>query len=298
MRHLLSIAALGPESSEAILQRAAELAEAGTEESASRNFTLGLLFFQPSTRTRIGFTIAATRLGGAAVVVEGTKHQAGMYAPESISDTARVLGGYCDALVMRHSDLEAVEEAANASPVPLICGGAGQLHHPTQTLIDLFAIRRRLGKLHSLRIGIAGDILTSRTGHSLLTALAWYSPTEVRLIAPPERGPRGRLLESFGPEVVTWRQERLAVEGLDVLYMAGMPPGVGPDRLPEEVCARFRLTAKITAKLPDRAIVLCALPRTGDIDPEVDVDPRAWYFRQSDDGLFVRMAVLEHVLGA
>ncbi len=291
--HLLSLGDLRRDEMIWILDRAAEFA--GGSRPSSSVAVIGLMFFQASTRTRIGFGAAAARLGGASVEIDHSKDQLGMAAPESLEDTIRVVGAYCDLLVLRHGSVEAVTAAARVSPVPLINAGSGQRYHPTQALIDLYAIRKHLGRLDGLRIGIAGDIRTSRTGHSLLRALAWCLPEEVRLMAPSDRGPDAEVLEGF-PEGVVSRDAELELADLDLLYMAGMPPGVGEDCLSEATRDRFFLTVERMARLPETGIVLCALPRTGDVDPEVDSDPRAVYFEQSADGLFVRMAVLEHIL--
>ncbi len=296
-RHLLSIRDLHPDDVTKILDRSAEFAVDRTAAPRGTGTVVGLMFFQASTRTRIGFNAATARLGGTAVEIDRTKHQAGMAAHESLEDTARVIGAYCDLLVIRHASVDAVTAMASVAPVPVICGGAGQRFHPTQVLLDLYAIRKHLGRLDSLRIGIAGDIRTSRTAHSLLRALAWYTPREVRLMAPRNRGPAVNALDDLSMQAVSQLAELDASE-LDVLYMAGMPPGTGEDRLADEIRESFYLTTNRMSTLPQNAIVLCALPRTGDIDPQVDSDPRAAYFQQSADGLFVRMSILEYILSS
>lgn len=295
-RHLLSLRDLNVEDVTQILDRASTFAAAGGGAVRSRPTVVGLLFFQPSTRTRIGFAAAAARLGGTTVELNQPKYQPGMSGPESLEDTVRAVGAYCDLLVIRHGSVETVEAALKVAPVAVICGGGGRLLHPTQALIDLYAIRKHLGRLDSLRIGLAGDLRSSRSAHSLLRALAWYRPKEVRLMAPSGREPDESGLEELPASVGSSCRPDLDATGLDVLYMAGMPPGTGEERLSDATLESFYLTPERLANMPAAGVVLCALPRTGDIDPQVDTDPRAVYFEQSANGLFVRMATLEHVL--
>ncbi len=295
-RHLLTLQDLDAVEVTRILDRAAVFASTDVEASLPCPTVIGLLFFQPSTRTRIGFAVAAARLGGTSVEIQETKYLPGMLEPESLEDTVRVVGDYCDVLVLRHDSVDAFQAALQVAPVPVICGGAGQRYHPTQTLVDLYAIRKHLGRLDSLRIGLVGDLHTSRSAHSLLRALAWYGPEEVRLMAPAGREPEGCVLEGLPASVKCTSRDQLDAKDLDVLYMAGMPPGTGEERFDDATLADFYLTPERLTELPESGVVLCALPRTGEIDPRVDSDSRAVYFEQSADGLFVRMAVLEHVL--
>lgn len=288
---------LGPNGVERILNRAVKHVRSRAKTVLPHKPVVGLLFFQASTRTRVGFAVATERIGGASIELWDTKHQPSMSSPESLTDTVRVVGDYCDLLVLRHQDDQAVAELTDVSPVPLVSGGAGQRFHPTQALIDLYAIRKYLGRLESLRIGLVGDLSSSRTAHSLLRALAWYSPAEVRLMAPEGRSPANSVLQGLPIEVVSTNQNSLHFEGLDLLYVAGTPPGEGKEILSPEVRKQYYLTPERLTTLPSHSIVLCALPRTGDIETSVDNDPRCKYFEQSRDGLFVRMAVLEHYLG-
>ncbi|MCP4546718.1 MAG: hypothetical protein GY835_09675 [bacterium] len=295
-RHLLSLANLDAVDLTRILDRASVFASGDEIHGPASPAVVGLLFFQPSTRTRVGFAVAAARLGGTSVEAHETKYQPGMLEAESLEDTVRAVGAYCDLLVIRHGSIDALETALQVAPVPVVCGGGGQRFHPTQALIDLYAIRKHLGRPDALRIGIAGDLRTSRSAHSFLRALAWYCPAEVRLMAPAGRGPDDSVLEELPASVSRSRRDHLDATDLDVLYMAGAPPGTGAERLSDATLADFFLSPERLTGLSANGIVLCALPRTGDIDPRVDADPRAVYFEQSADGLFVRMAVLEHFL--
>ena len=291
-RSLFDVDDLSDQAVRAILARAGELASGAEASRRYAGRTVGLLFSQPSTRTRVGFTAAVARLAGTVADVSGPKFQDGMDGPESIADTARVLDDYCDVLVIRHASESAVREFAHAAEVPVINGGAGRVAHPTQALIDLFAIHRSVGRLDALRVGIMGDLASSRTGRSLFKALVRFAPAEIRLMAPAGRHLPDETTASAGSVTVT-RGEALALEGLDVLYVAGMPPGTGDAQLPIAVRERFYVTRARLSVMAPSAAVLCALPRTGDIDPDADADPRSHYFRQSAEGLFVRMALME-----
>jgi len=237
------------------------------------------------------------RLGGTAIEVTETKVQPGMSWPESLVDTIRSTSGWCDALVLRHPSPEEFQTAVEASEVPVINGGSGCEHHPTQALLDLFAIRRRFGRLEDLRIGIAGNLGGSRAARSLVEALAHFPPRELRLMFPPGRELPGSVLAGFDGTRLDVRQD-LAVEELDILYMAGLPEGAGDARLDEAIRRRFRLTRARAEALDPGALVLDPLPRIDEIEPEVDALPAAGYFAQSREALFVRCAVLERVLAA
>jgi aspartate carbamoyltransferase catalytic subunit len=291
-RHLLAIEDLGREGILALLDRAEELQGKPLSRSIFAGVTLGLLFFQTSTRTRFGFHAAMTRLGGTAIELNETRYQAGMSRGESVSDTLRCISAYCDGVVLRHPSVVEFQEAAAVSSVPIINGGSGIEHHPTQTLIDLFAIRRRFGHLEGLRIGVVGDLIGSRSARSLVASLAYFPPAELRLMAPESRQLPCTFLEALSTGCVT-KTESLNVAGLDAIYMAGFPEAAGP----VEERSRYRLTKESARSLDTAAIVLSPLPRIDEIDPAVDHLPQAGYFAQSEQGLLVRIALLIDLFG-
>ncbi len=294
-RHLLSISDLGQSGILAVLDRAEEFRLQSPRGTPFLGKILGLLFFQPSTRTRVGFHAAMARLGGATVEVAETKLQPGMGKAESLTDTVRSVSAYCDCLVLRHPSGDEFRSAIAVSDVPVINGGSGGEHHPTQALIDLFAIQRRFARLEGLRIGMAGDLEGSRAVRSLIQALAYFPPRELRLMSPKGRELPLPFLRGFSSSEINQRYE-LTVEGLDILYMAGLPKGLGESELDEAVRERFRLTRSRAERLPTEALVLNPLPRIDEIEIEVDELPVAGYFTQSREALFVRCAVLEQML--
>ena len=253
---------------------------------------VGLLFFEPSTRTRVGYHAATVRLGGNVVEVGRLKYESGMDCPESIEDTIQAVSAYLDLIVLRHPDAAAVRSASEVASVPVVNAGAGRESHPTQALIDLFTIRRRLGVLEGLRVGLVGDLAGSRSAKSLVRALRHFPPAELRLMSPPGRELPAACLTGL-EEVRIQTSDHLDATGLDVLYMAGCPAGTGRDSLPPAVRDPLKLTPSAVGEMGEEGIVLCPLPRVDEIDHEVDHLPRAAYFAQSSEGLMVRMAVLE-----
>lgn len=294
-RHLLRIPDVGKPTLLHLLDRAeAFRADRSTWPSYPR-LVLGLMFFAPSTRTLLGFQSAAGRLGGTAITSTGPKYVEGMSQPETFEDTVRAVSPYCDVLVVRHPEASALDRAASVSSVPVINAGNGTEEHPTQAIVDLFAIRRWHHRLTGLRIGIAGDLQSSRAAHSLVRALAYFDPAELRLMYP-----KGYSIPSWVVGTLslptTECPDRLELSGLDVLYMAGLPEGIGQTAVGDSVRAKLRLTPQSISELPDDAVVLSPLPRIDEIDESLDGKPNCRYFEQSSDGLFVRLAILEHLL--
>jgi aspartate carbamoyltransferase catalytic subunit len=294
-RGLFSIEDLSKEQILGILDRAEELRQSKTYPQSLADKIVGLLFFQPSTRTRIGFHCAALRLGGGVVELTEPKSQPGMGWPESLEDTVRVVSDYCDLLVLRHPNVDTLLQAVEVSSVPIINAGAGQEHHPTQTLIDLFAIRRRFGKIEGLRVGLVGDLASSRGAKSLVRAMRRWPPTELRLVAPEGRQVSDDVLQGFDRSIL-FESNRLDAAELDVLYVAGLPNVAGTIPYGADLRTRFAVTPEGLEAMPERGVVLCPLPRVDEIAVTVDALPEATYFSQSAEGLFVRAAVLEYAL--
>lgn len=294
-QHLTSISELGREGILAILDRAEAIRAHGVDRARLAGKIVGLLVFEPSTRTRFGFHAAAIRLGASAIELNETKYQPGMSREESLSDTVRCLSGYCDALVLRHPSSAEFQQALEVSNVPIINAGCGQESHPTQTLIDLFAIRRHFGRLEGLRIGLVGDLAGSRSSASLLQALESFAPAEVRLMAPRKRWdhPAREL-----PYPTAEYLDHLDPRDLDVLYAAGLPAGKASQLLPESIRSSFRVDRRRLAQLPSKSIVLSPLPRIDEIATEIDCCSQAAYFNASDGALFIRMAVLDALLSS
>jgi len=260
---------------------------------------LATLFFEPSTRTRLSFEAAMLELGGSVLGFSEASSSSASKG-ESVSDTIRTVGCYADIIAMRHPKEGAPIVAARRTTVPIINGGDGGHHHPTQTLTDLLTITREKGRLNNLTVGLCGDLKFGRTVHSLIEAMLRYENVKFVLIAPPElRAPQYiiDMLEKAGAEYKQVETMEAVMPELDILYMTR----VQRERFfNEEDYIRLKDTYilnmdKLANAKTDMAI-LHPLPRVNEISVEVDDDPRAAYFRQALCGKYIRMALILNLL--
>ncbi len=260
---------------------------------------LATLFFEPSTRTRLSFEAAMLELGGSVLGFSEASSSSASKG-ESVSDTIRTVGCYADIIAMRHPKEGAPIVAARRTTVPIINGGDGGHHHPTQTLTDLLTITREKGRLNNLTVGLCGDLKFGRTVHSLIEAMLRYENVKFVLIAPPElRVPQYiiDMLEKAGAEYKQVETMEAVMPELDILYMTR----VQRERFfNEEDYIRLKDTYilnmdKLASAKKDMAI-LHPLPRVNEISVEVDDDPRAAYFRQALCGKYIRMALILNLL--
>ena len=291
-RHLITTGELSREEIEAILDRAAEIDDGDVPDLP--DFLLGLLFFEPSTRTRLSFESAAKRLGGD-VVDLGAVESSSVEKGETLADSVRVLEGYVDAMVLRHPREGAARMATEFVDVPLVNGGDGAGHHPSQTLLDLYTIRKYQG-LDGLTIGILGDLKYGRTVHSLATALTKFDANQHFISPESLRLPRDVRfdLHEAGASVREHTEMADILPMLDVLYVTR----IQRERFPDEneyraVAGQYRIDEAALADAKDDLILLHPLPRVDEIDPMIDGSARAKYFEQSHNGVPVRMALLE-----
>ena len=297
--YLISATQLSRADIEAVLDRAAEIdADPAAWHGRHDDSILGLCFFEPSTRTRMSFDAAMKRLGGETIDM-GSVESSSVKKGETLADTMRVVEGYADALVLRHPSEGAATMAAEFVDVPLVNAGDGAGQHPTQTLLDLYTIRENAG-LDGITVGIMGDLKYGRTVHSLAAALTnfdvqqqFISPESLRL----PRGVRYDLRES-GAEV----REHTALDGvlpeLDVLYVTR----IQRERFPDEneyrkVAGEYRIDSATLRSAKDSLTVLHPLPRVDEIAPAVDDTDHARYFEQAHNGIPIRMALLDMLLG-
>ena len=260
---------------------------------------LATLFFEPSTRTRLSFEAAMLELGGSVLGFSEASSSSASKG-ESVSDTIRTVGCYADIIAMRHPKEGAPIVAARRTTVPIINGGDGGHHHPTQTLTDLLTITREKGRLNNLTVGLCGDLKFGRTVHSLIEAMLRYENVKFVLIAPPElRVPQYiiDMLEKAGAAYKQVETMEAVMPELDILYMTR----VQRERFfNEEDYIRLKDTyilnmEKLASAKKDMAI-LHPLPRVNEISVEVDDDPRAAYFRQALCGKYIRMALILNLL--
>lgn len=254
--------------------------------------TVGLLFLTSSTRTRIGFAVAAARLGCTPIELSERRYDPHMSAPESLIATFRTLSGMVDAMVVRIP--EALGPALRAaSRCPVVNGGDGAGEHPTQALIDLHAIETLRGPVADLRVAICGD-LTMRAATSLLMMLVRFPPRQLVLIAPDERSDSRVDLTRLGGRVS--RRPILEPSDVDVLYMVGMPAHSDAGDLNAAARGPYMLTSARLGQLDTEAVVLAPLPIIDEIAPDALNDHRIRMYQQSDQAVAVRMAVLDLLL--
>lgn len=292
LRHLFSIDEMNPGDIERITDDAAAFQTSSSSHSIMTGKLAGLCFFQQSTRTRIGFDAAMKKLGGSTLSVTEPRVVPRAPTEETIEDTIRVVSAYCDVIIMRHKNTQAVKNAMQVSVAPIINAGSGNDHHPTQTLVDLFHIKKHFGKLSGLRIGFVGDLQTSRAARSLARVLRHWPPAELRLMSPTGRMIEDAELDNINKASISV-YDHLKPDNLDVLYVAGLPNPEDGSAFSAKTREALSVNTKILSALPDHCIVMCPLPRIDEIDLAIDGSPKATYFQQSDDGIWVRMAILQ-----
>jgi aspartate carbamoyltransferase catalytic subunit len=266
-----------------------------------RNRTLATIFYEPSTRTRLSFETAIQNLGGQLITTENAGDFSSAIKGESLEDTIKVINAYADGIVLRHPEAGAAQRAASVSDVSIINAGDGVGEHPTQALLDMYTIYRSKGSFDGLRIGLVGDLLNGRTVHSLLPLLALYK-VELYLISPDSLKMPASYLAELDKQGIPYSvldswQETLGL--VDVLYMTR----VQKERFErsedyEKVKDDFILTLPDVQRMKPDAIILHPLPRVNEIATDIDSDPRAKYFEQVRNGLFLRMALLSHIYSA
>ncbi len=302
MRHLIDPLDLTLAETERLLSLAEDiLARPEAFSHACDGKILATLFYEPSTRTRLSFESAMMRLGGKTLGFASAENSSAAKG-ESVADTVRMVSGYADIVAMRHFKEGAPLVAAQYSKIPVINAGDGGHQHPTQTLTDLLTIRRRRGDINGVVIGLCGDLKFGRTVHSLIKSLVRYEEVSFVFISPEElRVPGYIIKEVVEPSGHPFREASTMEEvlpELDVLYMTR----VQRERFfNEEDYVRlkdsFILTPeKLSLGKKDLA-VMHPLPRVNEIAPQVDNDPRALYFEQARNGVFVRMALILALLG-
>ncbi|MBI1857064.1 hypothetical protein HY003_01470 [Candidatus Saccharibacteria bacterium] len=253
----------------------------------------GLLFFTPSTRTRVGFEAASWKLGYKTILLDETKPSVSEGWSESIADTIRTMNAYVDFYFIRHPNSAIFDQITPYTKYPVINCGNGNDEHPTQALIDAYAIWSKFGRLDNLTITIIGDLKYSRSVHSLILLLAKFSGNTVNEIAPDELVLERKYKEAFEKKNVLMRLEKTDLGKEQVLYSAGFPP-VNPSGTFSQKIIRKYIITEINAKtLSEDCIILNPLPRIDEIAVAVDNLPQAHYFIQNEHGLYVRMAIVE-----
>ena len=263
----------------------------------ARGKTLGYLFFEPSTRTRLSFESAIALLGGTSVGIADATSSS-IHKGETLGDTVKVISSYCDVLVLRHSLDGSSRFAAEISNKPVINAGSGTEEHPTQTIQDIYTIKKEKKKIDGLKIGIAGDLKYGRTVYSLLYGLRNYD-VDLHLISPESLRIRSDSTYDVKNELSYTESSNIDeyIEDLDVLYVTR----IQKERFPDEeeyakVKGSYVIGSDMVKKMKDDAIILHPLPRIDEISADVDNTKHAKYFEQVEYGKYTRAALLGLIL--
>lgn len=275
------------------------VARGGTKDYSGK--IMASLFYEPSTRTRFSFEAAMIRLGGQCVSTENAREFSSIAKGETLEDSIRVINGYADVIVMRHNEVGAAKRAAAISQIPVINAGDGIGQHPTQALLDLYTIQKELGNIDGLKIAMVGDLAQGRTVRSLAYLLSKFDRVKIYFVAPEALKMKEDILQHLQEHNVWYAEEtdlsKVAPE-VDVVYQTRIQKERFGDRIEDYEKSKgiYIIDPTVLSQMKTRSIVMHPLPRVGEITTEVDSDQRAAYFRQAQNGLFVRMALLSMVL--
>lgn len=304
MKHILSASQFTKEDLENILSRAEEMEEqckSGKVKKLLIDKIVACMFFEPSTRTRLSFETAAIRLGAQVISAENAMENSSAYKGESIEDTSKILSCYADVVVVRHPKAQVVDQMAKVAFVPMINAGDGANQHPSQGLLDLYTIKKEHGRLNNLQIAFGGDLLNSRTLRSMMPLLRLYEGNTFYFVSPKELSLPVEYLNELTSAGIPFKEAQSLEEILplvDVLYMTRVQKERFADGNEyDKVKDLFILKHDHMKTLKKEAIIMHPLPKINEIEAEVDNDPRAAYFRQAQNGLYVRMALFLYVFG-
>ncbi len=297
-RNLVSIEDFNTEEKSYILDLA-EGFEKETTQKILEEKVVATLFFEPSTRTRLSFESAASRLG-AKVIGFTDSASSSVKKGETLKDTILTVSNYSDLIVMRHPLEGSARYASEVSPVPIINAGDGAHQHPTQTLLDMYSIRKTQGRLDDLQIAFVGDLKYGRTVHSLVFAMCDFGAT-FHLVSPVELKLPSYVkqkIKDLDLKYYQYTDLQEAIEEVDILYMTRIQRERFSDPIEyERVKNAYILNNDMLGSAKDNLKILHPLPRVNEIDEDVDSNPMAYYFQQAENGVFVRQALLASILG-
>ncbi len=275
------------------------VADGGTTNYMSR--IMATLFYEPSTRTRFSFETAMHRLGGRVISTENAAEFSSVAKGETLEDTIRIMNGYVDVIVLRHYEQGAAKRAAAVSRIPVINAGDGIGQHPTQALLDLYTIHKEIGAIDGLQIAMIGDLAQGRTVRSLAYLLSKFKDIKMYFVAPPPLKMKDDILSHLRERNVSYTEETKLEKVLPevrVIYQTRIQKErFGENIADYEKCRGLYILNEESLRLmKPNALIMHPLPRVDEITMDLDQDPRAAYFRQAQNGLYVRMALLTMVL--
>ncbi len=302
IRHVVEVGQFDRAAVEELFAAADRMRDLRRDAAPLRGRLLATLFYEPSTRTRLSFEAAMLRLGGDVISTENAREFSSAIKGETVEDTVRIVEGYADAIVLRHYEQGAAHRAAAVAGVPVLNAGDGPGEHPTQALLDVDTIRLELGRIDGLRVALVGDLRFGRTARSLARLLRLTEGTELVFVSPPAVPMGDDVRAELEAAGVPYRDEpdlAAVLPHVDVVYQTRIQRERFATEEEYQASRGVYVIDRATmARLNPGAVVLHPLPRVDEIAPEVDADPRAAYFRQAHNGVFVRMALLAQVLDA
>jgi aspartate carbamoyltransferase catalytic subunit len=282
-----------------IMELAAEF-EANPNQELLKGKVVASLFFEPSTRTRLSFEAAINRLGGR-IVGFSDSSSSSVTKGETLHDTIRMAANYTDLIVMRHPLEGSARYASQISRVPVINAGDGANQHPTQTLLDMYSIMKTQGRLDDINIFLVGDLKYGRTVHSLLQALSVFKNPVFNFVAPPELAmpiEYKRFLDKKGIKYFEHSEFTDIISAADIIYMTRVQKERFTDPMEyEKVKNIYILRNKMLNNTKPTMKILHPLPRVNEINPDVDSNPKAYYFDQALNGVFTRQAIISSIMG-
>lgn len=297
-RSLVSISDYSKEEYLKILSLAAEF-EKNPVQDILKGFVVATLFFEPSTRTRLSFESAVNRLGGKILGFSDSSTSSATKG-ETLRDTILTVSNYCDLIVMRHPVEGGARFASEISPVPIVNAGDGANQHPSQTLLDMYSIKKTQGRLDNLNIFMIGDLKYGRTVHSLLMALSQFNAT-FYFISPDELKMPDEYkiyLDNLGLKYYEFKEFTDIVDQADIIYMTRVQKERFSDPIEyERTKNAYVLRAKMLEKSRPNMKVLHPLPRVNEVHLDVDKHPSAYYFEQAQNGVYTRQAIISSILG-
>lgn len=300
VRHIVDVGQFDRPEIETLFATADRMRDMPRFSAPLAGLTLATIFYEPSTRTRLSFETAMHRLGGNVISTENAREFSSAIKGETVEDTIRIVNGYADAIVIRHYEQGAAHRAASVSGVPILNAGDGPGEHPTQALLDLYTIGHELGRIDNLKVALVGDLRFGRTARSLARMLKLTTGAEIVFVSPPAVPMGEDVRQELTEAGIPFHDEpdlEAVLPYVDVVYQTR----VQKERFPsadeyEAVRGQYVIDAESMGLLAPGAIVMHPLPRVDEITTDVDSDPRAAYFRQAHNGVYIRMALLEHVL--
>lgn len=276
-----------------------EAFEANPSQSLLKGKVIATLFFEPSTRTRLSFETAINRLGGK-IIGFSDSNSSSVSKGETLHDTIRMVSNYADMIIMRHPLEGSARYAAEVSSVPVINAGDGANQHPSQTLLDMYSIRKTQGRLDDINLFLVGDLKYGRTVHSLLMAMSQFRNPIFNFVAPPELAMPDEyklFLSQKGIRYFEHLEFNDIINQADIIYMTRVQKERFIDPVEyEKVKNVYILRNEMLSGTKPTVKILHPLPRINEIHTDVDNNPKAYYFDQAKNGVFTRMAIISHLL--